>query len=439
MVTAPYHAQFPAHVAERQRKAEAALAAAGFDGLLIQSGAPFTYFSDDQDAPFRPTPHFAHWTPLAGPQHILHVRPGKKPRLVRVAPEDYWYEQAPLGNPFWAGAFEIVEVPDVERAWREIAASGRTAYVGDQPEQATAHGIAKDAVNPGALVARLDWDRAYKTPYEIACMAEASRLGVRGHTAARDAFLAGGSELEIHQAYLRAVGCAEKDLPYESIVGLDEKGAILHYCGKRSQRGGKVLLIDVGAQVHRYASDITRTWTTEKADPLFGDLVAGMEKLQLELCALVKPGGPYLDLHAAAHHKIGALLAATGLLKCSAEEAVERGLTAPFFPHGLGHFLGIQVHDVGGHQKSPEGGSNPPPRQFPYLRTTRRVEVGQVFTIEPGLYFIEMLLRPHRSGAARASFDWKTIDRLASHGGIRIEDNVLVTENGHRNLTREQF
>jgi Xaa-Pro dipeptidase len=103
----------------------------------------------------------------------------------------------------------------------------------------------------------------------------------------------------------------------------------------------------------------------------------------------------------------------------------------------LGHFLGVQVHDVGGRQKSPEGGTVPPPREFPYLRTTRKVEAGQVFTIEPGLYFIEMLLRPHRTGATHDLFDWKLVDQLAPHGGIRIEDNVLVTRDGHRNLTRE--
>jgi Xaa-Pro dipeptidase len=428
---------YAAHVAERRKKLDAALAAAGFDGLVIQAGAPFTYFSDDQDAPFKPTPHFAHWSPLGGPAHLLHLQTGKKPRLARVAPEDYWYEQAPLGNPFWASQFDLVEVPDVERAWRELSIRGRTAYVGDRPEEATAQGILRDALNPAELTSRLDWDRAYKTDYEIDCLAAASTHGARGHAAARRAFLEGASELQIHQTYVETVGCTDKDLPYESIVGLDEKGAILHYTGKRKTGGGRVLLIDVGAQVHHYASDITRTWTTEKADPVFRELVAGMEKLQQELCALVKPGIPYLDLHAAAHAKIGDLLHRVGVLKVAGKDAIARGVTSPFFPHGLGHFLGIQVHDVGGRQKSPEGGTVPPPREFPYLRTTRKVEVGQVFTIEPGLYFIEMLLRPHRTGATQDLFDWNLVDRLTPHGGIRIEDNVLVTRDGHRNLTRE--
>src|SRR5688572_8094273 len=179
---------YPAHIAERQRKLETALSAANYDGLVIQAGAPFTYFSDDQDAPFKPTPHFAHWTPLEGPSHLLHLRPGKKPRLVRVAPEDYWYEQAPLGNPYWASQFDLVEVPDVERAWGELQLNGRTAFVGDKPEEAAARGILRDSLNPVSLTSRLDWDRAYKTPYEVDCLSKASELGTRGHAAARSAF-----------------------------------------------------------------------------------------------------------------------------------------------------------------------------------------------------------------------------------------------------------
>ena len=96
------------HVRTRQAKAEAALAASGFEAMILQSGAPFTYYADDMDAPFHSTPHFAHWVPMEGPKHLLVVRPGKKPKLLRVHPEDYWYEQAPLGTPYWAGAFDLV-------------------------------------------------------------------------------------------------------------------------------------------------------------------------------------------------------------------------------------------------------------------------------------------------------------------------------------------
>src|SRR5262245_9364437 len=98
---------FHDHIAERQKKAGDALAKTGFDALVLSSGAPFTYFADDNDAPFHANAHFAHWCPMPGPHHLLRYEPGKKPRLVRYAPEDYWYEQKGLGDAFWAPHFDV--------------------------------------------------------------------------------------------------------------------------------------------------------------------------------------------------------------------------------------------------------------------------------------------------------------------------------------------
>ena len=120
----------------------------------------------------------------------------------------------------------------------------------------------------------------------------------------------------------------------------------------------------------------------------------------------------------------------------SADEIVQRGFSQPFFPHGLGHHLGLQVHDVGGTQRSAEGDFRPPPNQHPRLRTTRPLAAGNVITIEPGLYFIPMLLAEFRTSANADAFNWKLIDELVPSGGIRIEDDVLVTEDGCENLSR---
>src|SRR6188768_4441354 len=124
---------YPEHVRARQAKAEQALSASGFDAMVIQAGTPFTYYADDMDAPFHATPHFAHWVPLEGPHHLLVVQPGQKPRVIAVKPEDYWYEQTPVGSPFWAAAFDVEQVPDEAAAWKRAAPKGRTAYVGDSP------------------------------------------------------------------------------------------------------------------------------------------------------------------------------------------------------------------------------------------------------------------------------------------------------------------
>lgn len=426
-------ALFHAHLAERQRTTAEALAETGFDALVISSGKVYTHFADDQDTPFHPTPHFAHWCPMEGPHHILVIRPGQKPRLIRFAPEDFWYEQAPLGNPFWASEFDVEEAGTVEDAWKRLGTPARAAYIGNEPDRAEAAGL---EVNPAGLTAHLDWHRTTKSAYEVRNIEEATVLAARGHLAAKAAFLTGASELEIHHAYVQAVGIVDHELPYGSIVALNEKGATLHYEGKRSLKNGFVMLIDAGAQVRGYAADITRTVAAPHCDSRFAALVDGMEKIELQLCNAVKPGLPYGDLHHQGHLAIAGLLKDHGLLKASPEEAVEKGLSRPFFPHGLGHHLGIQVHDVAGKQGGPDGTLAPPPVQHPTLRTTRTIDVGQVFTVEPGLYFIPMLLRPFRENEHKAKFHWTLIDELTPCGGIRIEDNLLVTASGHRNLTR---
>jgi Xaa-Pro dipeptidase len=427
---------FESHLRELQRRTEDILRSSKVDGLVVHSGTPMRYFADDQEPTFRPTPHFARFTPLGGPGHLLVVRPGARPKLVRFAPEDYWYEQLPLGKPFWAAGFDVEEVGEEAKTWTHLPATRGFAFVGDCAALAREHGFADAAINPEPLVARLDWDRSLKTPYEIACIEEAERVAARGHRVAREAFEEGESELDIHHAYLEELGVTEEDLPYPTIIAQDEKSSILHYTGKRRTRNAKVLLIDSGARHGGYASDITRTWATSAAEPVFRELIVKMDALQQSLCAEVRPGRPYLELHELAHVKIGDALHEVGVLRVGGREALARAVTQPFFPHGLGHFLGLQVHDVAGHQRAPEGGKNPPPGEHPFLRTTRLLAEHQVFTIEPGLYFIPMLLRPHRSGPHRDVFDWALIERLMPSGGIRIEDNVAVTATGHRNLTR---
>ena len=429
---------FDAHLRERLAYAETALAATGFEALVISSGEAYTYFADDADAPFRTTPHFRHYCPLEGPHHVLVIRPGRKPLLVRYAPEDYWYEQQSLetiwgGTPFWLAGFELIEAPSLEAVWEAVGRPARAAYIGNELDKAASAGL---EANPTQLTAFLDWGRAYKSDYEIQCIEEATVLGARGHLAGRKAFLAGASELEIHHAFVQGVGCLDHELAFSSIVALEPKGATLHYESKRSYRNGKVLLLDCGARVRDYASDITRTVTAPGCDARFKALVDGVEKLQLELCAGVKPGIPFGQLHHQAHLKIAALLQAAGILKADAEESVAKGLSRPFLPHGLGHHLGIQVHDVGGRQAGPDGSFQAPPPEYPSLRTTRTMEPRQVLTIEPGLYFIPMLLRPFREGEHAGRFDWKLIDELIPFGGIRIEDDVLVTTGEPRNFTR---
>ncbi len=199
----------------------------------------------------------------------------------------------------------------------------------------------------------------------------------------------------------------------------------------------RALLIDAGAQHAGYACDITRTYAA--APGAFQDLIEAVDAAQRALAARVRPGTDYREIHLEAHRAIAGILVAHGLVKGTPEAAVESELTSVFFPHGIGHLLGLMVHDAGGFMAAPEGGALPKPEGHPYLRLTRRLEPGFVVTIEPGIYFIDSLLAQAKAGARGKMVDWQRVEALAPCGGIRIEDNVVAQAGAPRNLTREAF
>jgi Xaa-Pro dipeptidase len=154
---------------------------------------------------------------------------------------------------------------------------------------------------------------------------------------------------------------------------------------------------------------------------------------------MVKAGQSYPELHIHAHHVLAEVLREHGLIRLSAESAVQSGVTSAFFPHGLGHPIGLQVHDVAGFQVNESGGFIARPEGHPYLRMTRVLEPGMVVTIEPGLYFIDMLLEELRAKPVANDIDWNKVDAFRPYGGIRIEDDVVCTDGAPENLTRDAF
>ena len=139
------------------------------------------------------------------------------------------------------------------------------------------------------------------------------------------------------------------------------------------------------------------------------------------------------------HESIARILVETKLVEMDPVVMVETGVTFAFFPHGLGHHLGLQVHDVAGKQASSEGGEIAQPDGCPFLRNLRPVEEGNVLTIEPGIYFIGQLLDDLRNRPEGANVNWSAVESLMPFGGIRIEDDVVVTADGIDNLTRVAF
>jgi len=425
------------HVAELQRHWENALQAEGYDAALIHAGSKLVSFLDDYEYPFRCNPHLLWWLPLTHHyDSALLVRPGKRPKLFYYQPDDYWYSPPADPESWWADEFEVVSVRDAD-AWKQAGINEHTAYIGDAP--CLAEAVNDTQLNPARLLNRIHLERTRKTAYEIACMAEAARLGAVAHTAAEQAFREGLSEYDIHQRYCMSIQMIDAELPYGNIVALNEHAAVLHYQEHEQRVPDHVrsFLIDAGATVHGYACDITRTYTTESGE--FSDLILAMDTMQQSLCAAVVEGLDYRDLHLRAHLDIAGILKDFDIIRPSAEDAVASGLSAVFYPHGLGHYLGLQTHDVAGLIADVEGTPIPRPEGHPFLRLTRTLEAGNVLTIEPGLYFIEPLLRKWRENGDVAAINWDKVETLAPYGGIRIEDDMVVTDGAPRNLTREAF
>ncbi len=429
------------HVATIQQRWEAALAANRFDAALVAAGARQNYFLDDQAPPFRANPHFSQWLDSAGCENaLLLIRPGRTPTLFFHQERDYWH--APPAVPDLAGAIDVnvFESVDalVDAACSAIEHENRAALIGDSSGHTTNLPVAE--LNPQQLLNHLHYGRAQKTTFEIDCMRRATRIGVNGHIAARAAYEGGASEYAIHQAYLLASKQTESALPYSNIVAQNEHAGVLHYqhYDREPPAVRASFLIDAGGRFRGYASDITRTYAAaERAD--FAALIGGLDSRQRALIDSIRPGVNYLELHERMHRAIGELLAEAGLVNCTGEDAFAMQITDTFIPHGLGHLIGLQTHDVAGHMVSPDGGMRPPPKRYAALRLTRDVAVDQVFTIEPGLYFIPMLLDELRAQPGGRFVNWRAVENYLPCGGIRIEDNVLIASNGPVNLTRDAF
>ena len=230
----------------------------------------------------------------------------------------------------------------------------------------------------------------------------------------------------------------DTQLPYNNIVALNEHSAVLHYQERERKAPPAVrsFLLDAGCAVNAYASDITRSYARESGP--FADLVVAMDGVQQGLTARVRAGVDYKALHLQAHREIAGVLEEAGVIRVPADDAVQSGLSSVFYPHGLGHFLGLQTHDVAG---LIDNDANPIPRPEGHsaLRLTRALESDNVLTIEPGLYFIESLLNRWRAENDASMIDWRQVEALAPCGGVRIEDNVVVTDTGCDNLTRRAF
>jgi len=433
---APLYAQ---HCKEKISRFQAILEATGYDEIVIGSGHTKMQFQDDMAYPFKANPYFREWVPLGKrPDCYLHIRRNvDKPRLYLLAVEDIWHS-APQTLPDGFGdSLEIIEYASIDglkKQWLKNADG--IALINETNDL----DLSVDCWNPQSVLHQIDFQRRSKTQYEQACVRRANQLAVPAHRAAEQAFMAGASELEIAAAYLAACNCSENHMPYGIIAAINQHAAVLHHHHLDNRRvAPRSFLIDAGMECNGYAADITRTYAYDSNSD-FASMIRRMDSAQQELVAAGGIGKSPVDLHVLSQHKIAQILIEFDLLKISAECAVEQGIISSFYPHGLGHHLGCNVHDKGARLANAQGDQLPASKKYPKLRAGAPMVANQIYTVEPGLYFIPALLDKLRASDQASAINWTEVDRWIPYGGIRIEDNIILHTDGHlENITRKMF
>ena len=288
--------------------------------------------------------------------------------------------------------------------------------------------------------------RAVKTPEEIAEIERACAIGYEMHTTAMKMCRPGISEQEIAgriSGIASSKGCM---VSFQSIVSMH--GEIMHgYPSPRPLEGGRLLLCDAGAETNEnYCSDNTRT------TPISGRFTQRQKEIYsiVEQChdyalTLAAPGVKWWDVHFGVCRLMTDKLKELGLMKGDTEEAVRAGAHAMFMPHGLGHMMGMDVHDMEGLGQTYVGFDDevqPNLEQFGTncLRCGRRLQEGFVMTDEPGIYFIPALIDDWKASGHCAEFlNFDLLETYKDFGGIRIEDDILITSDGCRYLGKERI
>ncbi|MDD0823767.1 Xaa-Pro dipeptidase [Mannheimia sp. AT1] len=427
---------FSQHIARLQKVVQTLLENAFLEGLWVYSGKAKTLFLDDQNAPFKINPYFNYFFPYPQAENCWLFLDGKnKPKIYFYAPEDYWISTAEVpNNAFFAREFDWVIFKQDDEIAKFIQNPTACGFIGEDIELATHLGFSQ--INSQKVLNILNFERTIKSEFEIESIYQAQFSALAGHNTAKNAFFAGKSEFEINADYLIATKQSELNVPYGNIMAINQHGAVLHYTALDfdTTTPRHSFLIDAGTTVNGYASDITRTYAFDSTSE-FAELIAKMEHFKLKIIDDLAVGVNYLHYHTQMQQMISQLLAEHQFIHLSAEQIFEEGVSRSFFPHGLGHFLGIQVHDVAGFQQTARGSRKAPPEVYPSLRCTRDLAENMVLTIEPGFYFIDMLLKPWKTHSLSSAFNWQKIEDFKRFGGIRTEDNVVIRPNGAENLT----
>lgn len=412
------------------------------NAVIYISGAEIMYrFETDYEFPFRQESNFLYLTGINEPDYQLildlnkneyHLFAPKRSKQFavwhgRIKDED---EIRELYSPD-----HLHSENDVLKVLHDI--NPGVIYCLDEEQAEFLEDLDRDfKSDTEALSDAITFCRCIKTEWELNQLREASRINNIAHREVMSAIRPGMFEYELKAVF--DYHQIRHGLMQEAYTGIHASGpnsAILHYVeNNRQARDGELYLIDAGYELNGYASDFTRTYPvngkfTEDQAAIY-KIVLNAQKNVIEE---TKPGIRMEDLHMAAAKIITGGLKELGILEGTVDDLMENNIFALFFPHGLGHFLGLDTHDVGGYPKGVDRIDRP---GIKYLRVRRELLPGMVITIEPGLYFIPALLKPALEDETKKKFlNRDKLESFLDFGGIRIEDNLIVTDDGYENMT----
>jgi Xaa-Pro aminopeptidase len=425
------------------------------DGVILWIGhilQPRNYA--DNTYPFRQNSHFLYYTGLSEPDLVMVSYPEPAHDILFSQPESIddivWSgaKPSPVELARDAGIDSVENLDRLEEHLEEIRTRGITIhYLPPYQYSALARAAQLLKVEPGEVIAgvsqllmeKVAKQRSIKTEAEIGEMEAALAVTDRMHRACMAAARPGVRECEIAGMIQGIALSSDLQQAFTPIVTI--RGEVLHnhsYDGLLAE--GKLLLCDAGAESPMcYASDITRTCPVGgRFTGMQSDIYQLVLQMQLGAIGMIKPGITNREVHLGACRILVEGLCSMGLMKGNPSDAVAAGAHALFFPHGIGHMMGLDVHDMedlgdivgykNSEKRSGQFGLN-------FLRLSRPLEPGFVVTAEPGIYFIPALIdRWQQEGRHTEFINYGKINVFRGFGGIRIEDNVLVTTTGSRVL-----
>ncbi|KAF1813150.1 putative Xaa-Pro aminopeptidase [Eremomyces bilateralis CBS 781.70] len=412
-------------------------------GVLYLEGKKTQIYEDsDQPVLFRQRRHFYYLSGCDVPDCYLTYSMGDGILKLYIPPihaDEVIWSGLPLSVEEATETYDIDGCGYTDALNTDLAdaqkSSGRTVYV--IPGQVSDHVdlSAFSSKDTKSVKGAIETSRVRKDEYEVAMIRHANAISSDAHAALMKAAPSAKTEQELEAVFLKA--CIERGgryQAYDSIVAAGTAGATLHYNKNNAPLKGKMnLLIDAGAEYRTYASDITRSFPINGSyspeSRAIYDIVLEMQNRSFDA---IKAGMIWDDVHAIAHRvAIKGLLDIGILTGGTVDEIFAAKTSVAFFPHGLGHHLGMDTHDCGGNPNP-----NDPDPMFRYLRLRGHVPEDAVVTVEPGIYFCRFIIEPYLKDEKHKKYiDANVLEKYWVVGGIRIEDNVLVTKDGHVNLT----